>query len=75
MEQEKKHKRGFPGWLIIVLLVLLILAKGIYSYLVVGDRGQPTWDYRPVSDVPASSPDAVYDPLPYPQHVEGEKGE
>ena len=75
MEQEPKHKRSIPGWLIIALLVLLILATGIYAYLVVGDRGQPTWDYRPVSDVPASSPDAVYDPLPYPQHVEGEKGE
>ena len=75
MEQEQKHKRSIPGWLIISLLVLLILATGIYAYLVVGDRGQPSWDYRPVSDVPASSPDAVYDPLPYPQHVEGEKGE
>lgn len=75
MKQEQKHKWSIPGWLIIVLLVLLILAKGIYSYIVVGDRGQPTWDYRPVSDVPASSPDAVYDPLPYPQHVEGEKGD
>jgi len=75
MEQEQKHKRSIPPWLIISLLVLLILATGIYAYLVVGDRGQPSWDYRPVSDVPASSPDAVYDPLPYPQHVEGEKGE
>jgi len=75
MEKEQEHKRSIPGWLIIALLVLLILATGIYAYLVVGDRGQPSWDYRPVSDVPASSPDAVYDPLPYPQHVEGEKGE
>jgi len=75
MEREQEHKRRLPGWLIIVLLVLLILAKGVYSYLVVGDRGQPAWDYRPVSDVPASSPNGVYDPLPYPQHVEGEKGE
>ncbi len=75
METSRDKKRRFPGWMIIVMLVLLILAKGIYSYLVVGDRGQPTWDYRPVEDVPASSPDAVYDPLPYPQHVQGEKGE
>ena len=75
MGQEQKHKRRVPGWLIILLLVLLILAEGIYSYLVVGDKGQPTWDYQPAGDVPASSPEGVYDPLPYPQHVEGEKGE
>ncbi len=75
MELEQKRKWGVPGWVIIVLLVLLILAKGIYSYLVVGDKGQPTWDYRPVSDVPAESPHGIYEPLPYPQHVEGEKGE
>jgi hypothetical protein len=37
--------------------------------------GQPTWDYRPILDVPAESPYAVYQRLPYPQHVRGAKGE
>jgi hypothetical protein len=75
MEQEQNQRRGIPGWLIIVLLLLIILAKGIFSFLLVGDRGQPAWDYRPVEDVPASSPHGEYEPLPYPQHVAGEKGE
>jgi hypothetical protein len=74
MEPEQKHKRGIPGWLIILLMLLIILAKGIFSFLVVGDRGQPSWDYRPVRDVPASSPYGEYEPLPYPQHVEGDEG-
>jgi len=51
------------------------LAKGFFSFLLVGDRGQPTWDYRPVRDVPAQSPYAIYEPLPYPQHVKGQRGE
>jgi hypothetical protein len=75
MEQEQHHKRGIPGWLILLLLLIIILAKGLFSFLVVGDRGQPSWDYRPVSDVPASSPYGEYELLPHPQHVEGEKGE
>ena len=62
-------------WLILVSLVLFILAKGAFSFFVVGDQGRPTWDYRPVDDVPGASPYALYDVLPYPQHVRGAKGE
>jgi hypothetical protein len=60
---------------VIILLVLLILAQGLFAFLVVGDRGQPTWDYRPVKDVPGQSPYAIYEKLPYPQHVRGARGE
>jgi hypothetical protein len=75
MNSSQQYKSGFPAWLVIVLLLAIILGKGVFSFLVVGDQGQPTWDYRPASDVPAASPYGVYDPLPYPQHVRGEKGE
>ena len=53
----------------------IILFKGLLSFTVVSDRGQPTWAYRPVRDVPASSPYAMYQLLPNPQHVRGNKGE
>jgi hypothetical protein len=56
-------------WIIILMLLLFILAKGLFTYLVVGDKGQPGWDYRPVPDVPGESPYAIYEPLPYRQHV------
>ena len=46
-----------------------------FSFFVVSGLGQPDWDYRPILDVPAESPYAVYDKLPYPQHVRGAKGE
>ena len=66
---------AFGTWIIVILLVLLVLAQGAFSFLVVGDLGQPDWDYRPVKDVPGESPYAIYEPLPYPQHIRGQKGE
>ena len=56
-------------------MLSIILFKGFFSFLVVSDMGQPTWDYRPVKDVPAQSPYAVYQLLPNSQHVRGQKGE
>jgi hypothetical protein len=75
MQTDERHGSTFSTWIIIILLVLLVLAQGMFSFLVVGDLGQPDWDYRPVKDVPGESPYAIYEPLPYPQHVRGEKGE
>jgi hypothetical protein len=75
MRTEEHHGSAFVTWIIVVLLLLLVLAQGAFSYFVVGDRGQPNWDYRPVKDVPGESPYAIYEPLPYPQHVRGQKGE
>ncbi len=73
---HSNHKESsFVSWVIIFLLLALILGKGLFSFLVVGDLGQPTWDYRPIKDVPAESPYAVYEPVPYPQHVKGAEGE
>jgi hypothetical protein len=62
-------------WIVIILLALFILFKGALSFLVVGDMGQPDWAFRPVRDVPGESPYAIYEPLPYPQHVKGAEGE
>ena len=62
-------------WVVIVLLLAWILGKGFFSFFVVGDLGQSTWNYRPIKDVPGESPYAVYQVQPYPQHVKGTKGE
>lgn len=62
-------------WVLILLLMLFVLAKGFFALSVVGDRGQPSWDYRPVKDVPGESAYAIYDAMPFPQHVRGLKGE
>lgn len=71
---EKKSSAGKTWW-VIILLVMFILFKGALSFFIVGDLGQPDWAYRPVRDVPGESPYAIYEPLPYPQHVKGAKGE
>jgi hypothetical protein len=62
-------------WVIIMLLLGWIMVKGGFSFFVVGDMGQPTWAYHPVKDVPGESPYAIYEVLPYSQHVQGAKGE
>ena len=75
MEHSNHKESSFVSWVIIFLLLALILGKGLFSFLVVGDLGQPTWDYRPIKDVQAESPYAVYELVPYPQHVKGAEGE
>ena len=75
MEHANHKESSFVSWVIIFLLLLWILGKGFFSFFVVGDRGQPAWDYRPIKDVPGESPYAIYKVEPYPQHVKGVKGE
>jgi len=75
MEHSDHKKSSFFSWLIIFLLLAWILGKGLFSFFVVGDLGQPSWNYRPIKDVPGESPYAIYKLVPHPQHVKGAKGE
>jgi hypothetical protein len=75
MEDKIPKESTFATWIVIFLLVAGIVVVGLFGFYVVGDRGQPSWDFRPARDVPAESPYAIYEPLPYPQHVRGAKGE
>ncbi len=58
----------------IFILLVIILVKGLLSFYVVGDLGQPDWDFGVVKDIPGESVYAVY-PLDNPQHVRGLKEE
>ena len=62
-------------WVLIGLMAVLILAKGLFAFWVVGDHGQPSWDYRQIGDVPGQSAYAVYAVLPHAQHILGAEGE
>ena len=75
MNQQASHGSIKRTWLWLGVMVAIILFKGLLSFFVVSDMGQPTWSYRPVDDVPALSPYAVYQLLPHQQHVRGAKGE
>ena len=55
-------------------MVGIVLFQGWLAYTVIGDLGQPDWDYRPIPDVYGESPYAMYPPVPYPQHVRGPQG-
>jgi hypothetical protein len=73
---KMSHKESvFATWIFILVVVLYFLLYSLFTYTVVGDAGQPDWDYRPVKDVPGESPYAMYEKLPYPQHVRGAEGE
>jgi hypothetical protein len=69
------HESVVRTYMWIGVMLCIILFKGFFAFFVVSDMGQPTWAYRPVNDVPASSAYAKYRLLPFPQHVRGEKGE
>ena len=75
MSHSTTKESTWITWIVIVLLLAWILGKGFFSFFVVGDLGRPTWNSRPVKDVPGESPYAVYQVLPYPQHIKGTKGE
>lgn len=75
MASSTEKESAMATWIIIILLLVWILGKGFFSFFVVGNLGQPTWDYRPVKDVPGESPYAIYQSQPYPQHVRGSRGE
>ena len=71
---NQSNASSVPLWLVVWLLLLGILLQGHFAFKVVGDLGQPTWDYGIVRDVPGQSPYAVHELLPYPQHVMGREG-
>ena len=61
-------------WLHIIAMIAIILGVGYFAFIVVADKGQPSWDYRPVKDIPSESPYAVYQKNPAGQHVNGKEG-
>ena len=75
MEERITEESTLATWIVILLLTAGIVLMALFGFYVVGDRGQPSWDFRPARDVPAASPYVIYEPLPYPQHVRGAKGE
>lgn len=76
MEEETKSKESvIATWIFILALVLWFLIHSLFTFVLVGDQGQPSWKFGVVKDVPGESPEAIYKKLPNPQHVKGKKGE
>lgn len=78
MEHPEHNPSAVKTWLLILFMVGIVAFKGWLAFSIIGDLGQPDWDYRPIRDVPGESPYAVgdpYHPLPYAQHVLGKLGQ
>ena len=78
MEHSAHNTSAARTWLFILCMVGWVVFKGWLAFTVIGDLGQPDWDYRPINDVPGESAYAIqnpYHPLPYAQHVLAEQGQ
>ncbi len=78
MEQHAHEASAIKTWFLVLLMVGWVAFKGWLAFTVIGDLGQPDWDYRPIMDVPGESAYAIsdpYHPLPYAQHVMGGLGQ
>ena len=77
--QHPEHQTSvLKTWLWVVFFVAIVIFQGWLAFSVIGDLGQPDWDYRPIKDVPGESAYAIFDPyhvLPYAQHVLKEQGQ
>ena len=65
-------------WLLVAACVAIVASQGWLTWTIIGDLGQPDWDYRPVRDVPGESAYTLtnpYHPLPFSQHVYGRQGD
>ena len=71
--KTKNKESLLRTWLWIMAMVAIILGVGYFSFVVVADKGVPTWDYRPVKSLPSESPYAVYEKNPLGQHVSGKE--
>lgn len=73
MNTLKVKETVLHTWLWIIALVGIILGVGYFAFIVVADKGKPTWDYRPVKSLPSESPYATYQKNPLGQHVNGKE--
>ena len=71
--KTKNKESILRTWLWIMVMIAIILGVGYSSFVVVADKGVPTWDYRPVKSLPSESPYAVYPKNPSGQHVSGKE--
>ena len=55
-EKGSETLEKIKTWLIVLLMVIGILTYGIVTYVAIGDKGPPDWDYGAIKDVPGESP-------------------
>lgn len=73
MNELKIKNSVLSTWLHIIAMIAFIIGLGYFTFIVVSDKGMPTWDYRPVKSTPSESPYAKYQKNTAGQHVSGQE--
>ncbi len=53
---EQQEKPGIKDWLVPIAIAALFLLWGLIIFFMVGNKGQPPWDFGAVEDIPGQSP-------------------
>jgi hypothetical protein len=53
---EQKEKSSIKDWLVPIAIAVLFLLWGLLIFFMVGNKGQPPWDFGVVEDIPGQSP-------------------
>lgn len=53
---EQKENPNIKDWLVPIAIAALFLLWGLLIFFMVGNKGQPPWDFGVVEDIPGQSP-------------------
>lgn len=53
---EQKEKPSIKDWFVPIAIAALFLLWGLLIFFMVGNKGQPPWDFGVVEDIPGQSP-------------------
>jgi hypothetical protein len=53
---EPKTSSRLKDWLVPIAIAALFLVWGLLIFFLVGNKGQPPWDFGAVEDIPGQSP-------------------
>ena len=53
---EQKESSTLKNWLVPIAIAVLFLVWGLVIFFMVGNKGQPPWDFGAVEDIPGQSP-------------------
>ena len=53
---EQKENSTLKDWLVPIAIAVLFLVWGLAIFFMVGNKGQPPWDFGVVDDIPGQSP-------------------
>jgi hypothetical protein len=53
---EQKENSTLKDWLVPIAIAVLFVVWGLLIFFLVGNKGQPPWDFGAVEDIPGQSP-------------------